>query len=147
MIAFITLGALAAYILLAVAVVALIVALVVVPDSGRAAWSAGALGLFVVFLVVWWWGMAFTFSGDYHAWNVKEGTVTAVNKRIVSTGENKISERYVLRFEDGNQYGVDDTRASLVQRGDVVRLKCKKDYEWGIPRESHGWACRWLGAS
>jgi hypothetical protein len=98
-----------------------------------------------IILGFWWWGMAFTTSSDYHAWNVKQGTVEQMSKRLIAT-ENGMSERVVFKI-DGQPYGVDDTRATLVKVGDTVSLRCKKDYEWGIPREAHGWACRWNGVA
>jgi hypothetical protein len=98
----------------------------------------------LVIIGCWWIFSAFTTSGDYHAWNEKSGTVEQISKRIVPAGDKGIQERFVFRFADkGGLYGVDDTRASLVRRGDRVSLKCKKDYQWGVPREAHGWACRW----
>jgi hypothetical protein len=105
-------------------------------------WIAGSIVSAIVVLVAWWWGMAFTLSGDYHAWNVKEGTVERVAKRLVSAGDKGMAERYVVTI-NGRPYGIDDTRAALVEPGDKVSLRCKKDYEWGVPREAHGWACRW----
>jgi hypothetical protein len=102
--------------------------------------------LIPITLLCWWWGSAFSTSHEYHAWNVKQGKVTQVSKRIVSNGDNGISERYVVRFGDEQLYGIDDTRASLIKPGDSVRLKCKRDWQWGIPREAQGWACRWAAA-
>jgi hypothetical protein len=93
---------------------------------------------------VWWWAMAFTLSGDYHAWTVKEGTAEKVAKRLIAT-DNGMSERYVVTMGDGQPYGIDDTRATLIEEGDRLSLRCKKDYQWGVPREAHGWACRWNG--
>jgi hypothetical protein len=90
----------------------------------------------------WWWAMAFTTSGDYHAWNIKQGTVERISKRLVSAGDKGMQERFVA-IVDGQPLGIDDTRASLLKTGDRVRLKCKKDYQWGVDRSAHGWACRW----
>lgn len=101
----------------------------------------GGIALALITVGCWWWSMAFTLSGDYHSWNVKEGEVEKVAKRIVSADDG-ISERYVVTI-DGQPYGVDDTRAALVEVGDQVSLRCKKDYQWGVPREAHGWSCRW----
>jgi hypothetical protein len=113
--------------------------------SSAPAWPfiVGGIAAGLVILGCWWWGMAFTLSSDYHAWNVKEGRVEKISKRLVSNGDKGMQERFVFRLEDGQLYGVDDTRASLVESGDDVSLKCKKDYEWGVPREAHGWACKW----
>lgn len=147
----ITIGAIAAYIFLPIVTLILI---------GCALWcwsyrdgyerssalfgTAACVLSIPVWLVLWWWGMAFTTSGDYHAWNTKQGKVEQIGKRLISSGDNGMSERYVLTL-DGVPYGVDDTRASIAKVGNVVTLRCKKDYQWAVPRESHGWVCRWIG--
>jgi hypothetical protein len=105
-------------------------------------WVAGAVIVALLTAGLWWWSMAFTTSGDYHAWNVKEGIVEKVAKRLVAAGDSGMQERYVVTI-DGQPYGIDDTRAALVEPGDQVSLRCKKDYQWGVPRDAHGWACRW----
>jgi hypothetical protein len=111
----------------------------------RALRCTGAVLVALVCVAAWWWGMAFTLSGDYHSWNVKEGTAEKVAKRLIAT-DNGMSERYVVTM-DGQPYGIDDTRATLIEEGDRLSLRCKKDYQWGVPREAHGWACRWNGAA
>lgn len=105
-------------------------------------WFLGGALSIALSLVIWWVAMAFTTSGDYHAWNVKEGDVQRVNKRLVSAGEKGMEERFVVVI-DGQPYGVDDTRAALLRPGDFVSLRCKKEFQWGVPREAHNWACRW----
>lgn len=111
-------------------------------------WFGVALAVLCALVCIgaWWWGMAFTLSGDYHAWNVKEGRVEAISKRLVPAGDKSMQERFVLKI-DGEPYGVDDTRAALAKVGDEVSLRCKKDWQWGIPREAHGWGCRWNGVT
>jgi hypothetical protein len=153
-IATVTVGWIAGLIGLAVVLALLVVALVIavkmrpnVPSDERwmnTAWIVVFIIMFPVTLGVWWMSSAFTTSGDYHAWNVKTGTVSEVSKRIVPAGDKGIQERFVVRLrEAGGLYGIDDTRASLLKSGDEVRLKCKKDYQWGVDRSAHGWACRW----
>lgn len=93
-----------------------------------------------------WLGAMWPLAGDYHRWRSVEGTVVGVNKRLVGNGDTGMSERFVFRFEDGRLRGVDDTRAAGVRPGDSVKLKCKKEFEWGVPRAANGWACRWAGA-
>lgn len=141
----ITLGALGAYVILGIAIFALALVLLYSIAEQEARVGIGALACFAVFFLLWFWGMAFTFSSDYHSWNPKSSKVVAVSKRIVPAGDTGIQERFVFKLEDGALYGVDDTRASLVRVGDFVNLKCKKDFEWGTPRYAHGWACKWNG--
>lgn len=113
--------------------------------SGRGEAIAAFVAAGVVVPLVWL-GAMWPLAGDYHRWRPVEGTVVQVDKRLVSNGDNGMSERFVFRFADGRLRGVDDTRASTVRRGDKVTLKCKKDFEWGVPRAANGWACRWAGA-
>jgi hypothetical protein len=114
-------------------------------NIGKAMIDAGIV-LVPVTLACWWWGMAFTLSDDYHSWNVKAGKVERVSKRLVSDGDQGMQERFVVVIA-GTPYGVDDTRASLVKEGDVISLRCKKEYQWGVPRSAQGWGCRWNGAT
>lgn len=148
MFATVTGGTIIGYVILAICLLLCLGAVVLgafgVYERDRTGWAGvagGILGAAVV-LGCWWWGMAFTLSSDYHAWNVKEGKVDRVAKRLVSTGDKGVGERYVVTI-DGQPYGIDDTRAALVRPGDTVSLRCKKDFQWGVPREAHGWVCRW----
>ena len=109
--------------------------------NGGRMWAVGGIVCALATVGFWWWGMAFTTSADYHAWNVKEGKVERVAKRLIPSDKG-MAERYVVTI-NGQPYGIDDTRAALIKAGDSVSLRCKKDFQWGIPREAHGWACRW----
>jgi hypothetical protein len=42
---------------------------------------------------------------------------------------------------NGQQYGVDDTRAALVKVGDTVNLNCTKQFVFGST--NNGYACNW----
>jgi hypothetical protein len=104
----------------------------VLVDSG-AAISAG----------VYVWAM-WPFAYTYHHWIPTRGTVESVSKRIVSDGDN-ISEKYVLKFTDGRLRAVNDSAAGSLKTGDPVSLRCKKAYDFGVPRSAHGWDCKWAG--
>jgi hypothetical protein len=82
------------------------------------------------------------FKHDYHFWVPKGGTVTEVDKRLVPAGDSGMEEKFVLTI-DGQPYGVTDTRAATVRKGDRVDIACKRAYEWGST--NHGWDCRWNG--
>lgn len=87
-------------------------------------------------------GLAFwPWQPSFHRYYEVRGTVQDVSKRLISDGNGGMAERYVVRI-DGRPYGVDDTRASLVHKGDTVDLKCKKEYVW---QSQPGWACNWNG--
>lgn len=80
---------------------------------------------------------------DYHHWKPVTGQVQQINKRLVGVGSNDgASERYVVRLS-GREYGIDDSRASLLKVGDTVAIKCKKEHEFMQPYGDDGWACRW----
>lgn len=82
----------------------------------------------------------YPYEKEYHYWKPVNGTVAEVSKRIIPSGDG-ISQRYVVVLEDSpQQYGIDDTRASLLKEGDTVHLSCIR--EWEYAAES-GWACRW----
>jgi hypothetical protein len=91
-----------------------------------------------------WFASTWPFKYDYHHWVTKQGAVTQVSSRIISK-DDEVSQRFVVVLADGGTYGVDDTRAALLKSGDQVRLKCKKEYEWGTAEASQGWGCKWAG--
>jgi hypothetical protein len=107
-----------------------------------------ALGSLIVGLLCagfWLWG-SWPLAYEYHHWIPTEGTVVKVDKRIVSTGsEGGISEKYVLKFSDGRVRALNDTIGGTLGEGDKATLKCKKAYDFGVSRESHGWDCKWAG--
>lgn len=140
-------GLIALALLLLCCLIGFIFGICIAFDDGRegAAVMGGSAVCALLILGCWWWGMAFTTSDDYHSWNVKQGRVERVAKRLIAT-DNGMSERYVVTI-NGQPYGIDDTRATLVKPGDVVSLRCKKDFQWGVPRSAHGWACRWNGGA
>ena len=80
------------------------------------------------------------YDSEYHQWRDVTGTVERAESRQVRDGDG-MSERYVLVI-DGHPFAVDDTRAAVADEGDVVSLRCKR--EWQYAAES-GWACRWAG--
>lgn len=102
-------------------------------------------GLAIVALTVvfWLWG-SWPLAYDYHHWIPTTGTVKSVDKRIVKDGDS-ISEKYVIRFADGRTRALNDTIGGSLRAGDVATMRCKKAFEWGVPRESHGWDCKWSG--
>ena len=106
-------------------------------DGPKLGWGSTLCALAVVIgasLALW------PFKHDYHFWVEKEGTVTAISKRLVPAGDKGMQEKIVVTL-GGQPYGITDTRAALVKRGDWLSLGCKKAYEWGSP--NHGWDCRW----
>jgi hypothetical protein len=138
-----TFGAYIGYFFFAVAAVCTLLAVLAgfLLDEGRLAavgtFAGAGLVVFVITLVSMW-----PLEYPYHHWVDVRGQVTDINRRIVSTGDNSISQRYVVLVR-GQQYGVDDTRAALLKRGDPVSLRCKKEHQFMQPHDADGWACRW----
>lgn len=106
--------------------------------------AACGFGTFVVAAVIYVACM-WPFKYDYHHWVDKGGVVTDVSKRLVPAGDSGMQEKFVFTI-NGKPYGVTDTRAALVKRGDKVKIRCKKAYEWGTSYDAHGWDCKWAGA-
>ena len=84
----------------------------------------------------------FPYDSQYHQWRTVHGKVEKVSHRLIGSGSG-MEERYVVII-DGQPFGIDDTRASLLSVGDTVDLKCKREWQY---QANSGWACRWGGAS
>lgn len=81
----------------------------------------------------------YPYQARYHQWRLVEGTVQKVSSRLITTGDKTMAQRYVVVI-DGQPYGVDDTRASLLHKGDHIKLSCKPEFQlFSVPGE----ACRW----
>jgi hypothetical protein len=133
---------------LIVAALIIIIAIGIVvfdPDGDRAVASLFAIIWLVVAGGIWLWG-SWPLAYEYHHWIPTEGKVEKVDKRIVSNGEGSISEKYVIKFTDGRVRALNDTVGGTLNPGDSAVMKCKKAYDFGVSRESHGWDCKWAGA-
>jgi hypothetical protein len=146
-----TLGAYVGYFFFAVAVLLILggTAFAVIFVRGRdnfigwsAFWTTLAGLLILVITLVAMWPLEY----PYHHWVDKRGVVSAKNSRIIPAGDHSVQQRIVL-VVNGQPYGVDDTRAALVNKGDRVHLRCKKDHQFMQPHSADGWACRWGGAA
>jgi hypothetical protein len=82
------------------------------------------------------------YKAEYHTWRTTSGTVQAIDSRLVSNGDQGMSQRFVVTFTDGRQRACDDTRCPSVKVGDRLTLKCKRAYQWGA---TPGWDCNWVG--
>jgi hypothetical protein len=137
-------GTIAAVVLALCAVAALVVGLLIRRDGqgGDGGFIFGGLAVLVVVSVAWVWA-SWPLAYDYHHWVDKRVTVTEVSSRLLSDGDHGISQKFVVRDPSGVFYGIQDTRAALIHKGDTVHLRCKKAYQYGVSRASHGWDCRW----
>lgn len=142
----ITGGWLAGLILLGVicffAVAFIITSLLTWKEDGAKTVFATTMVVTIITLAAWLWG-SWPLSYNYHHWITKQGRVEQkVGSRFIAQ-DHGTTQKFVVVL-NGHAYGVNDTRASLLRRGDFVRLRCKKAYEFGTPRHSQGWDCKWV---
>jgi hypothetical protein len=118
---------------LVILTILLSVALIVycIQSDAYDAWMGTATGVVVLVCVVIGaaWGF-YPYSAEYHKWVPKTGVVKATDKRIVSGGEGKINEKIVATYENGAQYGCNDTRCASVRKGDTLTLTCKRTWQY-----------------
>lgn len=82
--------------------------------------------------------LSFPYNSEYHQWRPVSGTVQQVSSRLVGSGKT-VNQRFVVLI-NGQPFGVDDTRASLLKPGDHVDLVCKKEWQYAA---KSGWGCNW----
>ena len=106
-------------------------------DFDGAGIVGGSLGLLITLVVVgistWPW------EAQYHQWRPVSGQVEEISSRMIADGK-AMSQRFVVVI-DGQPYGIDDTRASLLKVGDEVSLMCIREWQWA---STPGDACRWV---
>lgn len=141
-------GNIAAIVIGAICVLVMIGAILTTRDSYDAGLGWGiAVTSFVCLLltaVVYVWA-TWPFAYEYHHWIDKKVHVAASSSRLLTDGDGNINQKFVVRDERGTFYGINDTRGALVKEGDTVSLRCKRAYDYGVPRSSHGWDCKWNG--
>lgn len=96
---------------------------------------------FVALLFVVWMLFAFyPWNSAYHQYREVDGTVTQVSSRLVA-GDKATNQKFVVTLQGSSQqFGIDDTRASLLKPGDAVTLSCIKSYQYGA---QFGYNCNW----
>ena len=95
-------------------------------------------GILTVVVAVMTFGGMYPYDAEYHQWHRVAGTVDRVESRQIATGDG-MSERFVVLI-GGQPFGVDDSRATLLEPGDEVALRCKREWEY---LADSGWGCRW----
>ena len=117
----------------------------VADDFDRSLWLGFQWGSFAVTVIVliiagfaYW-----PYQWDYHSWQKTSGTIQTISKRLVSTGDKSMEERFVVRFTDGRQRACDDSRCSLLKPGMTLTLRCKRAYQWGA---TPGYDCNYVDA-
>jgi hypothetical protein len=108
--------------------------------SVKASWIAALVGVLIAGAGLWW-GM-YPWKWEYHQWQPVSGTVATVDSRLVPTGAKSMEDKFVVTF-DGNpqQYGVLDTRAATLRKGDDLVITCVKRWQWS---GTHGYDCNFV---
>ena len=102
-------------------------------------WGFTALGVFIILCVV---GGYFPYGNQYHQFQPKYGTVTSIDKRLVSSSSSSMEEKYVVTFEGSKQqYACMDTRCATIEVGDDLSLSCIREFEYSA---TDGWDCRYV---
>lgn len=110
--------------------------------------AAERIGSFIVLVVVtalvavgFWWGM-FPWKFEYHHWVPVSGVLETVDSRLVSTGDNTMEDKFVVKFQGNDQqYAVLDTRAAGLKPGDRLTITCVRQYQWV---GTHGYDCNFV---
>lgn len=85
------------------------------------------------------WGM-YPYDMQYHRFTHVEGTVEAVEARMLADGNGGTSQNFAVRFkESGDTYRCDDSRCSLLKEGDWLSLWCIREWQYA---STSGWGCR-----
>jgi hypothetical protein len=100
----------------------------------------------VVLLIVTGVGLfiATPFSGQYHRFVPKTGTVADIGSRLIASGSGSsatVNQKFVVTYTDGSTYGCLDTRCANVTKGDHLTLLCERVFQFNQPNE--GWDCNW----
>lgn len=87
---------------------------------------AGVGCLLVLGAITLWamWPLKMT----YHEYRPVSGIVQSTSSRFLSDGQGNVNQRIAVVI-GGQVYGCDDTRCSLLKKGDPVTLLCKSEYE------------------
>lgn len=76
------------------------------------------------------WGM-YPWKAEYHQWRPVSGVVASVDKRLVSTGDKSMEDKFVVTFTgSGQPYGVLDTRAAGLKVGDRLSITCVRRWQY-----------------
>jgi hypothetical protein len=136
----VTIGAPILLVIFVVCVLAITLAFLIPKDREDqlffASWPALGLLVAVGFAAFMYW----PYQAQYLKYVPKAGVVTETNSRLISDGDKAMSQRIVVSYADGQQYGCDDTRCASLRTGDHVTLLCEKEYQFV---GTEGWSCLW----
>jgi hypothetical protein len=97
-------------------------------DGPMVKWLARGSWAAAILVLIFALGSYYPYKAEYHKWVPKSGTVTNVDRRII--GGESINEKIVVTYEDGQQYGCNDTRCASVRVGDSLTLTCQRTWQY-----------------
>lgn len=101
--------------------------------------GAGAVIVALIIFVAIAIGM-YPYDAAYHQWQKHDGTITRIDKRLVSSGDKSMEDKFVVTFAGSDQqYGCLDTRCASLRVGDYLSLRCKRVWEYGA---TDGYDCK-----
>ena len=107
---------------------------------GKIACVIGGLFVAGVIFGVWAWATWPPFDTQYHTYYPTTITVAQTNERILSDGQGNVSQRIAILATNCNTYGCDDTRCTVLTKGETVTLMCEQEWETnGVPGEVCNW--------
>lgn len=128
-----------------------IMALCLIAIIGGLAWEAfrdytdgGGFGVGIVAAVVFIIALVimmvnlFPYSDKYHRYVPVSGTVERVSSRFLSDGQGT-NQKFAVVI-NGQTYGCNDTRCSLLKPGSEITLMCEPQYQWNA---TAGYDCNW----
>ena len=134
-----TFGTICGIVMLALCALALIVGIIAFAMHEAETGFVFVISALVVGFITQVGFMAVGYSGDYLAYKPVSGKVEQIASRQIADGKG-MSQRFVFKI-NGQEYGVDDTRAALINEGEPVNLNCTKQFVWGST--NNGYACNW----
>lgn len=87
----------------------------------------------------------FPYDMQYHSYRHVEGSVDAVQARMIGDGDGGTTQMFAVRFSgDGTAYRCDDSRCSLLKPGNHLSLWCIREWQYA---STSGWVCRFHRSS
>lgn len=99
---------------------------------------AGGCAALVVGVAAW---AFYPYDSDYHRWQPKHGQITEISSRLLSSGDNGTTQKFVVALDSGGEFACNDTRCSLLHKGDYLSLSCKKAWQFS---GTDGWDCNYV---
>lgn len=129
-------------VLVLIGLAAIVVGLLMWKEDGAGFFLAGGVVWLVVVLGIALSPLGFyPYHSEYHQWRELGGTLTQVDKRLIST-DNGMEDKFVVRFAGSSQqYGCDDTRCAGIHVGDYLALSCKRAWQY---TGTDGYDCRFV---